>query len=199
MNEPAYRTAGARTGPHETAVLSVPPLTATVLTTGRGRQSPSRHWLLAAAAPAPASAEQGVVRLLPGVLFGAVSIAAEVLHAALPFSDPAENASPLAYHLDAAPVFYSREGASGTGTYTVLVPPDVDRWWVLAGTVVHSPRAGLRMPAHDVAEPRENGLWWVVPPDIPRLLCPPDRLAALVTRGHVALSAVRRTGGDRHE
>ncbi|URM89429.1 hypothetical protein LUW75_04805 [Streptomyces sp. MRC013] len=102
-------------------------------------------------------------------------------------------APPLAESLEGGPVFYSRDGFPDQGSYTALVPPSVAMTWQVEGSMSHPYRALLLVPAPDVIEPQKAGPWWVVPLDGPGLLCPPDRLAALVSLG---VAATREPTGE---
>jgi hypothetical protein len=173
----------------------------TSLTTSSERALAGGHWLL----PAAPDAQQGnadwknggAAWLRPGVLFGAVIIRVGLIHAALGLDDPVACALPLAEGLDGGPLFYSPDVFSREGAYTALVPASAAMAWNVHGSMGHHYRALLLIPVPDVIEPQEDGPWWVVPLDGPGLLCPPDRLAALVTLGREATrKAIGRPGGD---
>jgi hypothetical protein len=141
--------------------------------------------------------ERGAAWLRPGVLFGAVMVPEGLVHAALGLDGPVECAGPLAVGLGGGPVFYSRRGFGRVGAYTALVPAAAGMSWRLAGSVAAASRALLLVPAPDVIGPRDEGPWWVVPPDRSGLLCPPDWLAALVALGcEASRKGVARPGGD---
>ncbi|WP_434593214.1 hypothetical protein [Streptomyces sp. A5-4] len=133
----------------------------------------------------------GVAWLRPGALFTAVLIPASVIHVAVGLPGPKECAPHIAEVLDEGPVFFQRGGFGPDDTYTALLPAGAARYWFMSRTVVHTPHALLLVPAPDVREPAETGPWWVVPLEGPGLLCPADRLAALVGFG------LSRTGRAR--
>ncbi|MFD3612407.1 hypothetical protein ACFWXA_30935 [Streptomyces atroolivaceus] len=164
----------------------------------------SGHWLLPAA-PVLEDAHadwknKGSAWLRPGVLFGAVTAPASLIHAALGLDDPVACAPPLAEGLEGGPVFYHPEGFGREGSYVALLPASVGLAWGVQGSLSHPYRALLQVPAPDVIEPQEDGPWWVVPLDGPGLLCPPDRLAALVNLGREAkaraAAGAEEAGGD---
>lgn len=166
------------------------PLSATAVTARTERETASGHWLLASA-PVRAEAREewrrtGSTWLRPGVLFGAVIVPASLVHAALGLDGPVACASALAEGLERGPVFYNPEGFGREGAYVALVPASVALSWGVRGSLSHLYRALLQVPAPDVTDPQEDGPWWVVPLDGPGLLCPPDRLAALVNAGREA-------------
>lgn len=167
------------------------PLSASGLTKRSDRQAASGHWLLPTA-PVLEDARadwknKGFAWLRPGVLFGAVIMPASLVHAALGLDDPVTCAPPLAEGLEGGPVFYNAEGFGRGGSYTALVPASVSLAWGVRGSVAHPYRVLFQVPAPEVVEPQGDGPWWVVPLDGPGLLCPPDRLAALVSLGWAAL------------
>ncbi|WP_190122156.1 hypothetical protein [Streptomyces inusitatus] len=153
------------------------------------------RWLLSAARSIPKASkdweEHGSAWLRPGALFGAVIIPAGLIHAALGLDDPAACAPPLAEVLG-GPMFYSYDDFARQGSYTALVPVSAGQDWGMPGTVAHSHRGLLLVPAPGVIEPQERDPWWVVPLDGPDRLCSPDRLAALIRLGRDAI----RTAGD---
>ncbi|MFC5072934.1 hypothetical protein ACFPN0_15385 [Kitasatospora cinereorecta] len=160
------------------------------LTTRTERLTASGHWLLPAAPVLEdANADwknKGSAWLRPGILFGAVILPASLVHAALGLDDPVTCAAPLAEGLEGGPVFCTPKGFGREGSYVALVPASASLAWDVPGSVSHPCRALLQVPAPDVIEPQEDGPWWVVPLDGPGLLCPPDRLAALVNLGRDA-------------
>ncbi|WP_327415373.1 hypothetical protein [Streptomyces sp. NBC_01233] len=173
----------------------------TSLTTSGERAFAGGTWLL----PSAPSVQQAVAEwrnagaawLRPGVLFGAVVIREDLVHAALALDDPELCAAPLAEGLENGPVFYSREGFGNQGSYTALVPASVALTWRVGGSMGHHYRALLLVPAPDVVKPPDDGgPWWVVPMDGPGLLCPPDRLAALVRMGRAAVQPAEGEAGD---
>ncbi|MFD3935949.1 hypothetical protein ACFWSF_23435 [Streptomyces sp. NPDC058611] len=168
------------------------PLTASAVTTRAERQRASGYWLLPAA-PTMAQGfaawrDDGVAWLRPGVLFGAVSIPASLVHAAVGVSSPEECAAPLAEALQGGPLFYEPDHDGPDAAYTALVPASTGLQWRVHPSVAHPYRALLLVPAPERCEPgNEPALpWWVVPVDRPGLLCPPDRLTALVGLGRDA-------------
>ncbi|MFH8221723.1 hypothetical protein ACH4C2_16730 [Streptomyces sp. NPDC018057] len=167
---------------------------AITVTTRSERQLASGHWLLSAA-PSPSQAktewdERGAAWLRPGVLFCAVVVPARTLHAAVGLGSPRECASPLAEVLDFGPLFYSPDGFQREGSYTALLPARVARLReAIPGVVTLPQRALFLVPAPDVTEPVDGGgPWWVSPLDGPGLLCPPERVAALVVVGRDVLA-----------
>lgn len=180
----------------------IPPLPLSppaVMTSSERHQTPE-EWLLASApSRAAAIAERdttGAFWVRPGGRFGAVSIPAPVIHAAFGFSDVASSAQ-IAYTVQ-GPIFYNREGGRGA-VYTALVWADVDQWWGLAGTVAHHPSSTLQVPAVEMTQPHAGKLWWVMPPEIPGVLCEADRLAQVVARGLAVCSTLNRLGGGPDE
>lgn len=149
-------------------------------------------WLLAAArSTAQAIAEwrdSGAAWMLPGALFAAVFVPAEVVHAALGVKGPRHAAALLSEELD-GPVFYRPQALGRGDAYVVLLPASAARTWRAQCTVVHAPRALLLVPSPDRTEPSTREPWWVLPPDGPGTLCTPDLLASLVSR-----ASAHRTG-----
>jgi hypothetical protein len=174
----------------------------TSLTTSAERVLAGGHWLLPAAPEIEAGRadwkDTGSAWLRPGALFGAVIVPASLVHAALGLDDPIACAPPLAEGLEGGPVYYSPEGFGREGSYVALVPASVALSWSVRGCLSHPYRALLQVPAPDVIQPQEDGPWWVVPLDGPGLLCPPDRLAALVTLGREAKARTAEEA-DRNE
>ncbi|MBU6536370.1 hypothetical protein ACFUIW_13830 [Streptomyces sp. NPDC057245] len=170
-----------------------------VVTTAVERALSAGHWLLVSA-PLRAQArveweERGAAWLRPGVLFAAVSMPADVLHAALGSSSPQECAGRIVEEVEQGPVFYSPDGFQQKGSYTALVPARVARLRILLpGAVTCPQRALLLVPAPGRTEPEEGGPWWVSPPSGPALLCPPERVAELACAGraHLVRSKGRR-------
>lgn len=91
------------------------------------------------------------------------------------------------------PLFYEPEGFGREGTYVALVPASAALVWRVPGTVVHTPRALLLVPAPDRCAPGDGRPWWVVPLDGPGTLCSLGLLASLVAIGR---KRVRRSGGE---
>jgi hypothetical protein len=132
-------------------------------------------------------------------VFAAVTVPAGLVHAAVGSQRAEECAAPLAEVLAGGPLFYQRERLASEDAYTALLPAGVGRIWGLRGTVAHPHRELILVPAPGRCEPAGEGPWWVVPPDSSGLLCPPDRLAALVTLGREATGrgvGIGRPGGD---
>ncbi|WNI31510.1 hypothetical protein OG322_22735 [Streptomyces sp. NBC_01260] len=153
----------------------------------------SGHWLLSAA-PVSAQAkaeweESGAAWLRPSFLFAAVIVPAGVVHAAVGLDGPEACRAPLAEALEYGPLFYSPDDFSNEGSYTALVPGRVARLRPIPGVVMHPQRALLLVPAPGVTAPDDSGPWWVSPLDGPGLLCPPERVAALVAMGRGFLAA----------
>ncbi|WP_199570509.1 hypothetical protein [Streptomyces murinus] len=176
------------------SVVATTPAASGTVSTRAERQLASGHWLLAAAPLQPQARaeweEHGAAWLRPGVLFCAVSIPASVLHAAVGLGSPQECAGPLAEALEFGPLFYSPEGFQREGSYTALLPARVARLREpIPGVVTLPQRALLLVPAPDVTEPVDGGgPWWVSPLDGPGLLCPPERVTALVGVGRDVLA-----------
>ncbi|BBA98382.1 hypothetical protein RVR_4539 [Actinacidiphila reveromycinica] len=171
-------------------------MTAGVVTTQAERTLAAGHWLLAAA-PLRAQAqaeweEHGAAWLKPGVLFSALSIPAEVLHAAVGLDSPQACAGPLTEVLEDGPLFFRPDEFQGRGSYTALVPARVARLRVPLPGVVTLPQCALLLvPAPNRTEPANGGPWWVTPLNGPGLLCSPERVAALAGLGRDALAAKR--------
>jgi len=172
-----------------------------MLTTRPERQLASGTWLLAAA-PLRAQAvseweDSGAAWLRPGALFTAVIMPASLVHAAVGLPGPRECAPHLAEVLEEGPMFFHRGGFGSDDSYTALLPASASHYWHMSRTVVHTSRALLLVPAPDVCGPADDGRpWWVSPLEGPGLLCPADKLAALVglglsrtTRARAALDA----------
>ncbi|NDK24623.1 hypothetical protein FSY75_09075 [Streptomyces sp. TR1341] len=178
----------------QSVVVTIPAASGTVSTRSE-RLLASGHWLLAAAPLRPQAMnewdENGAAWLRPGVLFCAVAIPAPVLHAAVGLGSPQECAGPLAEALEFGPLFYSPNGFRREGSYTALLPARVARLRdAIPGGVTLPQRALLLVPAPDVTAPVDGGgPWWVSPLDGPGLLCPPERVAALVGVGRDVLAA----------
>ncbi|WP_327385091.1 hypothetical protein [Streptomyces sp. NBC_01207] len=168
------------------------------ITTRTERRTASGHWLLAAAPLISRGLANwkdiGATWLRPGILFGAVSIPAGVVHAAVGSTSPQESAAPLAEVLNGGPVFYEPDPGGEEDVYTALIPAGAAQQWSVPDTVVHPYRALLQVPAPDRCAPgaAPSLPWWVVPVDSPGVLCSASRLAALVGLGR---EAVGRTGG----
>lgn len=151
------------------------------------------HWLLASARSRPDAVtewrEQGATLLRPGLLFGAVSIPAALVHAAVGMATPQECAAPLAEALN-GPLFYEPDPAGFEDSYTALIPASAALRWRLPESAAHPYRAMLLVPAPDRTSPGADPTmpWWVVPVDGPGILCSADRVAALLTLGRDATS-----------
>ncbi|MFF4385638.1 hypothetical protein ACFY0G_02410 [Streptomyces sp. NPDC001552] len=163
------------------------------ITTRTERQAAAGHWLLAASPLISRGLadwkDKGVTRLRPGIMFGAVSIPAALIHAALASTSPKESAAPLAEVLNGGPVFYEPDPGGEEDAYTALLHATAGAKWDRPDSVVHPYRALLQVPAPYRCGPGDDPSlpWWVVPIDGPGLVCPPDRLAALVACGREAL------------
>jgi hypothetical protein len=144
-------------------------------------------WLLTAA-PAIPQAETAwrdgrPTWLVPGVLFSAVLVPADIVHAALGVPDPQDASEPPLSDLLDGPVFFQPHVFKQEGSYVVLLPASVSRIWRVPGTVDHAPRAQLLVPAVDRTSPQARDPWWVVLPIGPGMLGSTALLASLVARG----------------
>ncbi|MFE3020869.1 ATP-binding protein [Streptomyces sp. NPDC059256] len=171
----------------------------TQLVASGGRSS--GRWILAAGPSEPQASrewqEVGAAWLRPGELFGAITVPADLVHAAIGLAEPPKCAAPLAELLEGGPVFFTQAGFGRGPSYTALVPAAAGMRWAMVGTMAHPHRALLHVPAPDVQEHRDEGPWWVVPPSGPGVLCPPHRLTALVTVGQNVLSGSHDAAGRR--
>jgi hypothetical protein len=161
------------------------------VTTRLERQTASGRWLLASAPSRSQAAaeweEHGAAWLLPGVLFAAAVIGADVIHAALGLHSPEDCATPLADLLD-GPLFFTADDFDGRGSYTALLPARAAQLRPMPGAVAHPQHDLLLVPAPDITERVEGCPWWASPLDGPGLLCSPDGIAALVAFGRGVLS-----------
>lgn len=166
-------------------------LTGNGVSLGTERVLASEHWLLAAAPSVRRArlewADSGTTWLKPGALFGAVTVRASVVHAALLLDDPEKSARPLRESLG-GPVFYAEEQFGREAGYVALVAGSVSMAWSVPGSVAHHRRAELQVPAPGNTLPDLGPSWWVVPLDGPGVLCDPDPLATLVGHGHGVLT-----------
>ncbi|WP_103536038.1 hypothetical protein [Streptomyces sp. SM11] len=173
--------------------------------TGKGF-SPAReqtltgeHWLLGAASSVRAAwadwAEGGTTFLTPGVLFGAVIVRAAVVHAALLLDDPVKCVEPLRTRLGGGPVFYAEQMFGREGGYVALVPGSVAMAWSVPGSMAHSRKAALEVPAPGNVRPDQGSAWWVLPLEDSGALCDPQPLATLISQGHGVLTGT--LGGAR--
>ncbi|MEU6756924.1 hypothetical protein [Streptomyces sp. NPDC046685] len=167
------------------------------MTTRAEREMAAGHWLLASARSRPDAVdewrEEGATLLRTGLLFGAVSTTAALVHAAVGVATPQECAAPLAEALD-GPLFYEPDPSGSEDAYTALIPASAALRWRLPESAAHPYRAMLLVPAPDRTSPGADPTtpWWVVPVDGPGNLCPANRVAALLALGRDAVSP---TGG----
>ncbi|MFW3477117.1 hypothetical protein ACN24M_39265 [Streptomyces microflavus] len=172
----------------------------TSVTTASERALAGGQWLLGAA-PSRQEArasweENGSAWLRPGVLFGAITMPAGLVHAALGEGSPLECATALDVRLCGGPVFYGERGFGPEGGYTALVPASAAMMWSAPGATPHHHKALLEVPAPELVRPERTMSWWVVQLDGPGTLCEPALLAALVAQGYNALADAKAAAQD---
>ncbi|MFE3124340.1 hypothetical protein ACFXHD_13075 [Streptomyces hydrogenans] len=155
----------------------------------RDREASAETWLVLAARDAREARREwdayGVALLRCGLMFTAVRIPAEIVHAVAGTADRDAVAAYLATALDGGPCFYDSSGQS----YYALAPLSAARRWNVPDTEALAGDFFLGVPATTITAPDPRcAAWWVVPMDGPGALCDLGIMRWLVERGRMRLA-----------
>lgn len=127
----------------------------------------------------------GTAWLRPGVLFSAVSVSADLVHAAIGTDQLDEVGEMLRQVLDETPVWFT---PGEDAAYTALLPPSAVAHWHVPDTRCASQDGAVRVPLPG-GETADDEPRWVVPMTGPGAVGSPALLASLVAVGRQRLAA----------